>query len=630
MDPNPEIAHRAKTCIQAIERGSGVDIPLAVARVLVRRRPPGAVEALLRHLPGAAEVVEEEIYYSLNTLATQESEAATVFQKALTDPEPERRAVAACLLGRIGDARQRAAVRKLLADTDPLVCLRSAQGLLAAKDKAGLPVLVALLSEPSVYLSWQAGELLHWVAGDDAPEPVIGAGGADARQRCRTAWEQWWRQQGRQVDLTQLDQDYRRPGLFLLCTKKNFEKQGGRILLYGCDGKPRWPLGNLWSPCSAQLLPGNRVLIGDSGPDLRGSMDFRVTERDLEGKIHRQRLSFPGLARRLPNGNWFITARGRIRELTPEGKEIYSYDFNYVPRLHFIERLENGHVLVVSSQTVDRSGRGRVQLEEFEPNNWKPVKRVQVLELLYGCRGVAALPDGRYLVADHDDIREVDGAGKTAWQCPLSLLNVSRLRNGNILGTSGNSVVEINRAGKRVGEAFLQDDPVSLRVCLGLVRFGFDSTRLAHLDLNSVSYRIQALRSKDVNVRREAVLALARLGPHAEAAIPVLVATLGDEDERVRHFTVNALVKIGPAAVPAVTKALHATNALVRKLAAQVLWIFGPRAKAAVPDLLELLKDASPDVRGSAVGALGVMGGDATAIVPALLRMVAVHGHLVS
>ena len=56
----------------------------------------------------------------------------------LTDREPARRAAAAVLLGRYGNAEQKAAVRKLLADADPTIRVRAAQGLLAGRDKAAL------------------------------------------------------------------------------------------------------------------------------------------------------------------------------------------------------------------------------------------------------------------------------------------------------------------------------------------------------------------------------------------------------------------------------------------------------------------------------------------------------------
>src|SRR5262249_18416899 len=51
-DKDPEVAQRAKSCAQAIERGGHLP---AVIRLLVRQKPEGAAEALLHYLPFAAD-----------------------------------------------------------------------------------------------------------------------------------------------------------------------------------------------------------------------------------------------------------------------------------------------------------------------------------------------------------------------------------------------------------------------------------------------------------------------------------------------------------------------------------------------------------------------------------------------
>ena len=56
-----------------------------------------------------------------------------------------------------------------------VVRLRAAQGLLAGKDTAGVPVLIDLLADAGVEVRWQAEELLRWLAVDAAPEAVVGA-----------------------------------------------------------------------------------------------------------------------------------------------------------------------------------------------------------------------------------------------------------------------------------------------------------------------------------------------------------------------------------------------------------------------------------------------------------------------
>jgi HEAT repeat protein len=215
-DPDIEIVRRATACLLAIGRRVNTDLPLAVVRRLVQRQPPGTLKALLRYLPSApGEEAVEEIVYGLYGLAAPDGKVHPALVSALKDPLATRRAAAACIVGRLGNPAQCEAVRSLLADADPMVRLRAAQGLLAAKDRTSIPALVALLEEPAVEVSWPAEELLHWVAGEDAPEVTVGAAAAVARQHCREAWEGWWRKHGAQLDLAKVDEDHRRPGLVL-------------------------------------------------------------------------------------------------------------------------------------------------------------------------------------------------------------------------------------------------------------------------------------------------------------------------------------------------------------------------------------------------------------------------------
>jgi hypothetical protein len=52
-DPDVEFARRAAMCLEQIEAGPGPALPMAAARLIARRMPPGAAEALLGFLPFA-------------------------------------------------------------------------------------------------------------------------------------------------------------------------------------------------------------------------------------------------------------------------------------------------------------------------------------------------------------------------------------------------------------------------------------------------------------------------------------------------------------------------------------------------------------------------------------------------
>jgi HEAT repeat protein len=108
----------------------------------------------------------------------------------------------------------------------------------------------------------------------------------------------------------------------------------------------------------------------------------------------------------------------------------------------------------------------------------------------------------------------------------------------------------------------------------------------------------------DQGVRSRAVRALGRTaGP---AALPRLVAALGDEHSEVRAAAVEALVAIGQPAAPELVAALGDASEVARGAAAEALGLL--RESSAVPGLLGALRDPALDVRAAAVEALGAIG----------------------
>jgi len=95
--------------------------------------------------------------------------------------------------------------------------------------------------------------------------------------------------------------------------------------------------------------------------------------------------------------------------------------------------------------------------------------------------------------------------------------------------------------------------------------------RLPH---SAIEKRIEELKSDDSYVRFCAADALGRMGPEAEAAVPVLASALKDQDTGVRAAAAEALGKMGPAAkdaAPALTEALQDNNQHVRRYAEYAL-----------------------------------------------------------
>src|SRR5690606_25019878 len=110
------------------------------------------------------------------------------------------------------------------------------------------------------------------------------------------------------------------------------------------------------------------------------------------------------------------------------------------------------------------------------------------------------------------------------------------------------------------------------------------------------------------DVRYQAVLATAALGPAAKDAVPDLLHVLRNDDIGLLEVTVAvALGKIGTRAVPALRAALADDNGRVRRGAAYALGLIGPNAYKAVPDLTKALQDREALVRVYAARALGNM-----------------------
>lgn len=206
-DPDEEVKQRARDCMAALLRGRGPTVSAAAVRLLRARKPAAAVAVLLAYLPSADdETVEEEVLITLTELGARDGKLDAVLPAALQDKAPARRAAAALIVGRSGTAEQKSAVQALLADADAKVRFRAAQGLLAGRDKAGVPALIALLADGPMDLAYPAEDLLLAAAGPRAPKAPL-SDNANVRRRCRDSWNGWWKAYGGKLDLAKAEVD---------------------------------------------------------------------------------------------------------------------------------------------------------------------------------------------------------------------------------------------------------------------------------------------------------------------------------------------------------------------------------------------------------------------------------------
>jgi HEAT repeat protein len=612
-DKDREMARRASECVGQIERDLELNVPLAAVRVLAARRPPkGLVRVLLQFLPYSLdEEVEEEIYYALESAIARDPDNRATLSAALADDLPARRAAAGCLLGRLAKGDLRAQVRKLLDDKSPVVRLRVAQGLLAGRDCDAIPALIELLNEPSVYVAWQAEELLHFAAGENAPREFIGDGSGEKRRQCCTAWEDWWRNSGTTLDLTRLSTNARRPGLILVCENDGFAR--GFVSICGCDGVARWRIQNLKHPSDARLLKGDHLLLVERD---RG----RVVECDLDGHIiwEKRGLDQPSTCRRLNNGITLVTTDllGLIA-LTVDGKELRSLDLRrkLTPDNCLLRHLAiatDGRIFGLADVGRDKDH----ALLEFDRESGELVGRIPVAHRLReGYHYVESLLGGKWLlvgIGQQGKVLQIDRNGNIEWEYESSdVLHATRLLNGHTLichsSVRHGRVTETDAAGTALFEWCLEGHPCRANPILTLVQFGFKPLKdEEHSKEAQVNRHVLGLASKYSLIRQRSCEALAEMGAASTGAVPALAKALSQEDPETRNAAQCALEALEPRLVPETLRLLKHKNTAVRVASVEVIRHSSNR-EAAVPDLLDASSDDSAEVRRTILMCLGVM-----------------------
>ena len=607
--PDPEVRQRAEQCLRADEKLWEPAVSLSVVRRLLYLRTEGAAELLLQLLPEADWEIQDEIVHGLQRVALREGKLDPALLAALEDKSPLRRAAAALTVALAGNSDERQRVRGLLDDREPEVRLRAAQGLLAVHDACSLPVLIALLNEADVEISWSAEELLHWVAGEKAPTATVGTATAAERQKAVTAWTAWHKAAASKIDWQQVEAAPRRPGLYLACGV-------GQIWVGGCDGKRcilvkyRY-LSGINFATDARLLPGNQLLATFDARDF-----FSLT---LEGSpaafpCH----TFKGqMCQRLPNGIWFVAERKRAAEkIDQEGSERAAVDFE--------EGVSLGDAwLTRSGQLIGRSREAVMELDRFSGKALQ-----QPLVDFEDYEKFAVRPDGCCVLADRSRNRlvEMDITGRT--RRTFSLLapySVEALRNDHYLVTTTpyDRILEMDQEGRVVWETFTDTPIYRVRSILERVRIGFDKPRPADFNLDSPAHRIRDLRNADPQVRRRAADFLNFLRPIDEASLDALAAALNDENDDVRHGVTATLGRIGQPAVPSLLRTLAQGTPRSRAAAVTALKEMGTAANAAVPAVLAVAVSAEENaaLREQALETLGAIGAETPTVVAPLLHI---------
>jgi HEAT repeat protein len=445
-DSNVERSRRAQDCMNKVRESNNTAVPIAAAHLLARppqkkdASPGEIIRTLLAYIPFVDdEIVEEEILTCLTLLSLREPAVEPELVKALRDVSPARRAAAAFVLGHVGTKDQVAKVQPLLDDRQPVVRLRAAQGMLAARNKVALPSLVNLLQTvPTAYLP-RVEEVLYRVGEDKGPSETIVAGSSDSRQKAMKAWTKWLEANQAKIDLTDLQDRESYLGLITVCEYDNrVGNIQGQVWEGPRGGQKRWNFTGVQGAMDAHSLPNGRVLIAENNLN-------RVTERDTKGEIKWEfrTPNNPVCCQRLPNGNTFISSYNMVMEVTPNKTEVYRINLGGQFLVFSAHKARNGHIVAITQQGT---------IIEMETPSGRQINTVQTQTQNNWC-SVELQPNGNYLVASMNPVgtvREIDRKGTEIWskQFP-GVFRATRLPNGNVLVASMNTreVAEMDRAG---------------------------------------------------------------------------------------------------------------------------------------------------------------------------------------
>jgi hypothetical protein len=450
-NPDQETRDRVTELRKRIEERADPAVQAATARLIGARKPEGAAEVLLAYLPFAADTfVVDDICTALEKVAVRGGKAEKAALEALKDKEPLKRGAAGAGLVLGGDKEHLDAVRGLLKDPDAGVRLRVGLAFVQQRDKTAVQTLINCLKELDADKVWRAEELLHRIAGEDAPQVALG-GDAAARVRCYTAWNDWWKAHEAKTDLAKIDFGPVTLGYTLVVYQhrpmagKPF-KAGTTVCEFDAAKNLRWKFELTTFAVDAQVVGPDRVLVAERNPP-------KVTERDFKGELKWELKWEAGKpapnnivgVQRLPNGHTFVVTLNAVFEYDRDGKEVFGYTRQQFD-LYRGRKLRNGDVLVITNQG---------QALRIDAKTKKELKGFNVgfIGIQYG--NVEELPNGNLLVALYQQSRvaEFDPNGKEVWSAAIANpVTAQRLGNGNTLVAcwSTGRVVELDRAGREV------------------------------------------------------------------------------------------------------------------------------------------------------------------------------------
>ncbi len=445
-DTDLEVRRRSRWALDKIGPAAAeVQLVGAAARVLAARKAAGACEVLLDYLPSIEEPESvDEVAAVLPQLAVdKDGKPEPVLLKALADKYPIKRWAAAAALARAAGKDHRAAVHKLLTDASPLVRRRVAVALLEVKDKEGVETLISLLDSKSTSDAEAAEEALVSIAGEKAPA-TPDDDNPTARDRYKKAWENWWKDNKKGLDLARVDLNAGVRGYTLVGVMTFVRRVGqtGKVMVLDPSMKVRWEVDKVNYPVYACLTRRDRVLVCEFNAN-------RVSEHDSKGKMiwHKNLSSQPVHAQRLANGGTFIATRNQLLELDRNNREINTITRPGYDILTACRHKDGSFTMISSGGQCIKLDKAGAQKSSF------------TVGYLYSVGlKVHFLPKGGVVVPDYSQgkVREYNANGKLVADFSVGLSfrpnAVTKLANGNYLVCSrlSNAIAEFTKDGKQV------------------------------------------------------------------------------------------------------------------------------------------------------------------------------------
>jgi HEAT repeats/PQQ-like domain len=456
-DADPERAGQVRHCLRELDRVATPGLLASAVKFVADHKPDAAAAVLLAYLPFADDdELAAAVRTALLAVAVRDGKVDEAVVKGLDDPDPLRRAAAVEVLARAKAGRGADGVRRLLRDPESGVRLAVALGLVGAKEKDAVPVLIELLAELPEADQWRVEAVLTQLAGDQSPATAPGTD-AESRRRCHDAWAGWWRDHGETLDLDKVPAPGEAQG-YLVLAEMSLQTLMGRVREVGPGRRVRWEIPDLDYPLAVEMVGDDHVLIAEYKAK-------RVTERDLKGGVLWQ-FDAPGpvvAAQRLANGNTFVATRNRLLEVDPSGKEVFTHP-RPVRDVCAARTFPNGQRVLVTPEGVcvrlDASG--------------TEVKRFPVGAPVLGA-GIDVLPTQRVIVPEFsaNRVTEYDADGGVVWRATVEgPVSVVRLPDGHTLVACRREsrsssllyvAVELDRDGKEISQVQAEDALLQVR-----------------------------------------------------------------------------------------------------------------------------------------------------------------------